>query len=348
MSVIESLIVGRTASDVEALYNLMAQGINPLESHRGAYNASDLNRVGEAVDYIRLKLEEIGYPDNGIVVDFQLPVGGVNIEPYQAGRGDPAPDNIQPITPGLTLSGVGDIYGGALDTATGTLSVDKLGKVFDGTETWTTVGSGSTRLFRFADARSPVASGGQRGASHYKNASITTSSSTVGYYAYTSGSRSDTYVQFRPNLSQIADGTAWKNWLANQYAAGTPLTCWWEVQNPEVYNLTGAQLTEAAKQVGERIVTLNPDTMAKTDWTNTDIPTRSQLEKYLSSVWALWLSILEYRPELELPTEMTYLDYIGANQIENLLKEIDILKRRIELSYRGYSGRLTAGVNGLP
>lgn len=54
-----NMITDRTKEDVEALKSLLADGINPAD-HKGGYNASDLNRVGTAVNYLALALGVIG------------------------------------------------------------------------------------------------------------------------------------------------------------------------------------------------------------------------------------------------------------------------------------------------
>ncbi len=66
------LITDRTKVDVDRLKALLArdwQGLTEAErqeyleaSHKGAYNASDLNRVGAAVNYVAGLLTEWGYP----------------------------------------------------------------------------------------------------------------------------------------------------------------------------------------------------------------------------------------------------------------------------------------------
>lgn len=86
----------------------------------------------------------------------------------------------------------------------------------------------------------------------------------------------------------------------------------------------------------------------RTDWTAADIPTQGQMEDYLAAVAAIRGKILEYRPGSELPESVRRLDYNGANQIESLLKAAEDTVTKVMLSYRGYSGRLTAGVNCLP
>lgn len=66
------LITDRAKADVDRLEALMAKGWDKLTadeqqeyldvSHKGAYNASDLNRVGAAINYVAELLTEWGYP----------------------------------------------------------------------------------------------------------------------------------------------------------------------------------------------------------------------------------------------------------------------------------------------
>lgn len=193
-----------------------------------------------------------------------------NIEPVQSGSGDPAPDNIRPISgwTGLTLnvSGAdttdptiyevdwtdeaGTVYGGTLDMTTGVLTVDRLGFVFDGTETWSSQFSGDNNLFRLTidsvKTRSAADGGAVRACSHYANVGVTSGNTTVGYYAYTSGSLASVFIQIRPDHSVIhsEDLDAWKAWLAAQYAAETPVTCWFQPLEEyyQTYQLTPTQV----------------------------------------------------------------------------------------------------------
>lgn len=122
-------------------------------------------------------------------------------------------------------------------------------------------------------------------------------------------------------------------------------------------NHKGAYNASDLNRVGEAVEYLEPHLASigihaeaglKTDWTSRDIPTQSQLNQYLDTVWKLREKIMEYRPEPELPETMRHLDYNGANQIEALLQEIYSFVTRIKLSYRSYSGRQISGVNCLP
>ena len=65
MSVIDTLITDRSAEDVAELLELLKAGELPPEEHKGAYNAFDLNRVGEAVAYVRGRLAGIGIRADG-------------------------------------------------------------------------------------------------------------------------------------------------------------------------------------------------------------------------------------------------------------------------------------------
>ena len=192
----------------------------------------------------------------------------VDIDPVQAGSGDPSPDNVRPIT-GWTGANIyvsptteqtdataysvsfpdeaGTVYGGTLDVTKGVLTVDRIGMTFNGTEEWTTGGSGSAGFFRYI--YSAVKSGGAaRGCSHFENKTITTGTTTVGYYAYTSGTYNSVWLQFRPGLSGVSTAAQWKTWLADQATNGTPVTCWWKIQTPVTYQITPEEVTVLAGQ----------------------------------------------------------------------------------------------------
>lgn len=71
MSIIDTLITNRTQADVDALQALYAKPKAMwttdewneflLGNHRGAYNATDMNRVLDALDYLADRVTEFGY-----------------------------------------------------------------------------------------------------------------------------------------------------------------------------------------------------------------------------------------------------------------------------------------------
>lgn len=192
----------------------------------------------------------------------------VGITPMQEGSGDPSLENVRPIsgwtgaslriapthggTEGKTVSldwsdEAGTVYGGTLDVLTGTLTVDRKGHVFDGTENWSQMWSAPNRCFRLVVSGTQVRSQANRASSHFANATVASSTTGIGYHAY-NGTASAVYIQFRPNLTDIPDLASWKAWLAAQHQAGTPVTCWHTVKTPEIYQLTPQEVTALAGQ----------------------------------------------------------------------------------------------------
>lgn len=73
MSVIDSLITNRTQADVKYVNILNKKGVSKMTPDelsgwinglKGSYNASDMNRVGRAIEYLVNQLEEIGISVN--------------------------------------------------------------------------------------------------------------------------------------------------------------------------------------------------------------------------------------------------------------------------------------------
>ena len=132
----------------------------------------------------------------------------------------------------------GEIAAGTLDILTGLLTVTQLFLQFDGTETWSVQSTGANRFYRYINYGITTRNTLARGCSHYPNASVVASTTAQGYYAYTASGGVNSWIQFRPDVSTISDGTAWKNFLAAQAANGTPVTCYFTPVTPLTYQLT--------------------------------------------------------------------------------------------------------------
>lgn len=80
----------------------------------------------------------------------------------------------------------------------------------------------------------------------------------------------------------------------------------------------------------------------KKDWTAQDTPTEAQMQRYLADVAALRavLAVLPTTPEV--PPDMDGLTYTEANNIEQILKDIDILITNMTAAWF-YSGDLYSG-----
>ena len=115
--------------------------------------------------------------------------------------------------------------------------------------------------------------------------------------------------------------------------------------NKGFYNASDLNRVGAAVQyVAERFaaqgytVTVHP----KTDWTEKDIPTAAELETYWQNIAALRGLIAVMKSTPETPETMRFLDYIKANNIEQILLDLDTLLTNAALAWY-QSGEIYAG-----
>lgn len=80
----------------------------------------------------------------------------------------------------------------------------------------------------------------------------------------------------------------------------------------------------------------------KTDWLASDVPTASQLETYRQNIVTLRSQIAVMASTPEVPASMAGLDYVKANDIEQILLDLDALITNITKSWY-FSGELYAG-----
>lgn len=122
---------------------------------------------------------------------------------------------------------LGQIAAANYDALAGTLTVISPWWELDGTENWVTIGSlgDGTRYFRTSLGAyiHPSASSENRICSHYPGASITTSTTDIGFAGVYANSV--TYLAFRPDLGVIPTADDWKTFLTAQKTAGTPVQC---------------------------------------------------------------------------------------------------------------------------
>lgn len=84
------------------------------------------------------------------------------------------------------------------------------------------------------------------------------------------------------------------------------------------------------------------ETDPKTDWTTGDAPTISQMREYLADVEALRSAIAVLPTTPVVPHDMDGLTYAEANDIEQILTDIDLLITNMTAAWF-YSGDLYAG-----
>lgn len=444
-SIIDTLITDRTQEDVDALIDLLASGVNPSSNHKGAYNASDLNRVGEACNFLLYELLDIGIdvaPVNlneiygyntakGLIVNFKpikpAPIHfAVDIVPTQSGSGTPSASNVRPITgwDSVKIWRTSKNYFPQSDVSFSKHDGNKTVKfshplsagvyTFSANLTSTyTAGGCLLHLIKKDNTyqQFSLAQGGRVQATFestesnpivsvrfYIGNNYSTSYNNSGSWNNIQVESGVTATEYIPcdviidkNLPDtvyggtvdLSEGTLTVTHKSIASYAGEILPGEWisdmDVYRPGGSPSTGAHVVYALDEpvihyidpeitialYGENIMwansgestvkylasitkEMNIEKAAKTDWNIYDIPTMRMMQDYLNKISNIFAAIIDYRQDRKLPTTMRKFDYIGANQIEAMLQETDILVTRIKLSYRSYSGRQISGVNCLP
>lgn len=202
----------------------------------------------QIVDTLCPPIEETGnpvvcYPVEGYPLDVTVSWG-----PTQEGSGEPSPDNVRPIKgrDGVTITRQEDnqvitltlpetVYGGEVDAVSGEGIKNWKRIVFDGTEKWDVRAANYTSYSLVLPIRSKTGF-----CTHFKK---------ILYDAIrpdTGTGETGCYLEF--SLSAIfnvpfKNVTDWKNYLAAQYAAGTPVYIVYQYANEvnEPFAATGAQ-----------------------------------------------------------------------------------------------------------
>lgn len=173
-------------------------------------------------------------------------MAGVTFLPIQQGTGDPSPTNVRPISPGLTITGIGNIYGGYLDMAHGTVVETWATHQCTGEETiseWTLYGSTNNfaGILNGTIARAKY----QDGACNAICDMLPAVSNVQMYYATkTQG----VCVYNGERVVAQVDGITTMSGLQEWLGENTPTLCYLR-KTPAVHALTSSQLAEAMQQL---------------------------------------------------------------------------------------------------
>ena len=111
------------------------------------------------------------------------------------------------------------------------------------------------------------------------------------------------------------------------------------------YNVTDLNRVGAAVEyVAGRFQVLGYDcpVSVKKDWSESDTPTASQMEVYRQNIVTLRRQIAVMQSTPETPDTIRQLNYIRANNIEQILMDLDQLITNIQKLW-DYSGEIYAG-----
>ncbi len=105
-------------------------------------------------------------------------------------------------------------------------------------------------------------------------------------------------------------------------------------------NRVGKAVQYIARRIAEQgyAITVRP----KTDWTEADIPTPAQMQRYLTDIGTIRAALAVMPSTPEAPASMAGLTYTDANDIEQILLDVDALITKLISAYY-YSGELIAG-----
>ena len=84
------------------------------------------------------------------------------------------------------------------------------------------------------------------------------------------------------------------------------------------------------------------DVSPKQDWSESDTPTYSQMERYRSDIVALRTALAAMPTTPQAPATMSNLTWVEANAIEKILQDTDVLISQLEAAWF-FSGDLFSG-----
>ena len=84
----------------------------------------------------------------------------------------------------------------------------------------------------------------------------------------------------------------------------------------------------------------------KTDWQTGDVPTATQMMQYAAGIAEIRAALAVYTSTPAAPPDMDALTAAEANDIEQILAEVDGLITKLMLAYR-HSGMMCAGQGGI-
>ena len=136
-------------------------------------------------------------------------------------------------------------------------------RILTGTESWQTTGDGASKYNRLKVGAFNTAVPSLAVCTHALRVSITTSTTDFGCNVIDSQTSNASFVAFR--LEDYQTLSSFKQFLADQYVAGTPVCVWYVLQEPTTEQITAPTLTpEKGSNMLSVGTTLLPSTVSIT------------------------------------------------------------------------------------
>ena len=141
-------------------------------------------------------------------------------------------------------------------------------------------------------------------------------------------------------------------WVEGEFTGTSDELSEWISPLKGTYNATDLNRVQSAcEYIAERLSNYgySVSLIALPEWTVTDIPVQSQMQDYLANVQTLrdTIEVLQTTPQV--PESMALLDWVGANNIEQILVDLETVINRTFMSFLR-SGQFTfwSGYRPLP
>lgn len=349
-----NLIYDRTAEDVERALALAkkaeagtltdAEKTEWLAGMKGCYNAADLNRVEAAVKQLAAELNAAGYAVEVGNTHTKLPAGYTELEYIQSSGTQyidtevvPSTTLIAEITFACESNGIAEnaIFGSAWSVS------GYFFMVYSGINgfRWHSCGGYADAVVSDVTAKHiAICQKGKLtldGMEYTFSASGSDSTNAVRLFGVTSnegytGAANGIYKLYRCKMHN--GDTVYRDFIPCKNASGT--IGLYDIVNDVFYTNAGTGTFTAGAEIETESL----------EWQTTDIIRLSQWRQFIANVQALRDAYYTLDETGQLPDAEDRLDYIGANTIEKILADIDLLIGCMKSSYRR-CGTFQAGNN---
>lgn len=353
-----NLIYDRTAEDVERALALAkkaeagtltdAEKTEWLAGMKGCYNATDLNRVEAAVKQLASALTSAGYPAAVTPVlkgSSRLPAGYTELEYIQSSGTQYIDTGVVPSTALITeitfaceSNGIAEnaIFGSAWSVSGYFFMVYSEINGFR----WHSCGGYADAVVSDVTAKhNAICQKGKLtldGVEYTLSASGSDSTNAVRLFGVTSnegytGAANGIYKLYRCKMHN--GNTVYRDFIPCKNPSGT--VGLYDTVNGTFYGNSGAGVFTAGAEISA---------LEDREWRESDIVRLSQWRQYLANVQALRDAYYTLAETGQLSDAEDKLDYVGANNIEKILADIDLLIGWMKSSYRR-CGTFQAGNN---